>query len=141
MEYIKAWIYKYILKVQSPSAHARGFKYHWDYLMDKRKFKKKLKKLGEERTYEVKTTPIEFETLRASFTVYGREIGLLESVEDYARDELAWKLAQNMAKYLELESSRDENAGSITFKTTIRIGGLNVHETMSKEGEKDEVPV
>jgi len=137
MEYIKAWICKYILRVQSPSAHARGFKYQWDYLMDKRKFKKKLKKLDEGRIYEVKTTPIEFETLGASFTVYGQDIGLLESVEDYARDELAWKLAQNMAKYLELESSRDKSTGSITFKTAIRISGLNVHETMSEEGEKD----
>jgi hypothetical protein len=45
MEYIKAWIEKYILRVQSTSAHARGFKYHWDYLMDKRKLKKKLKQL------------------------------------------------------------------------------------------------
>ena len=136
MEYIRAWICKYILKVQSPSVHARGFKYQWDYLMDERKFKKKLKKLDEERIYGVKTTPIEFETLRASFTVYEREIGLLKDVEDYARDELAWKLAQNMAKYLELESSRDRNTGSITFKTAIRISGLNVHETMSEEEKK-----
>lgn len=32
MRYIKAWIDKYILRLESPSAHAAGWKYEWDFL-------------------------------------------------------------------------------------------------------------
>lgn len=34
MRYIKAWIHKYIMHIESPSAHCMGYKYEWDALLD-----------------------------------------------------------------------------------------------------------
>lgn len=36
-KYIRAWINKYVFKIQSPSTFWMGYPYEWDYLMHKAK--------------------------------------------------------------------------------------------------------
>lgn len=48
-EIIRAWIYKYIFRIPSPSAHARGYQYMWD-LMKASKHDKVVSYLAEDGT-------------------------------------------------------------------------------------------
>lgn len=34
IRYIRAWVYKYIFHIKSPSTHCMGHKYEWDALLD-----------------------------------------------------------------------------------------------------------
>lgn len=75
----------------------------------------------------VETSEIRFETLKARLSISNIQIAAMgDNVENYAREELAWKLAQEIEKYLEIESRDDRETDSMIFTTSIKIGGLNI---------------